>query len=275
MAPSPHSKKRKAAAAPAAAEKDSNVVSKTSSKIVVEKKKSTHSRNVTDRKELHAEIDYAAYSLQEIHDRFQDLCRNVPAVPDDGFLLTDKQLTAAKKENASQKKNSTMPVSQEACVYDKATIRIWAADLQNVLQEFRLLVACSSPATYVWGTDRSGAAEQNLALLSNEFSRSQEHISARVTPHLNDVLAPVVTLVTDKTVTIKHDNGKEETKQNYFITTEEDPDYVDLCYSVLAKNAVLLRQVVLSNFDKLLQAVEDYLAAQHKDSQHDARGFVY
>jgi hypothetical protein len=55
----------------------------------------------------------------------------------------------------------------------------------------------------------------------------------------------------------------------------EDPDYVDLCYSVLAKNAVLLRQVVLSNFDKLLQAVEDYLAAQHKDSQHDARGFVY
>jgi hypothetical protein len=81
-------------------------------------------------------------------------------------------------------------------------------------------------------------------------------------------------LVTDKTVTVKADDGCTETKQNYFITTVEDPDYVDLCYTVPAKNAVLLRQVVLSNFDKLLQAVEDHLAA-HKDSQHDARGFVY
>jgi hypothetical protein len=272
MPPSPHSKKRKAAVAGAAAASD--VVSKVAT-VKTEKKKSTHSRNVTDRKELHAEIDYAAYSLQEIHDRFQDLCRQVPAVPDNGFLLTDKELKAAKTAAAALQKSSTMPVPEEACLYDKPAIRVWAADLQNVLQEFRLLVACSSPATYVWGTDRSGAAEQNLSLLSNEFSRSQEHISARVTPHLNDVLAPVVTLVTDKTVTVKLADGSTETKQNYFVTTVEDPDYVDLCYSVLAKNAVLLRQVVLSNFDKLLQAVEDYLAAQHKDSQHDARGFVY
>jgi hypothetical protein len=271
MAPSPQSKKRKAAVAGAAA---SDVVSKVAN-VKTEKKKSTHSRNVTDRKELHAEIDYAAYTLQEIHDRFQDLCRQVPSVPDNGFLLTDKELKAAKTATAALQKSSTMPVPEEACIYDKPAIRVWAADLQNVLQEFRLLVACSSPATYVWGTDRSGAAEQNLSLLSNEFSRSQEHISARVTPHLNDVLAPVVTLVTDKTVTVKAADGKEETKQNYFITTAEDPDYVDLCYAVLAKNSVLLRQVVLSNFDKLLQAVEDYLAAQHKDSQHDARGFVY
>lgn len=272
MAPSPHSKKRKAAVPGAAAATD---VVASSKAIQTEKKKSTHSRNVTDRKELHAEIDYAAYSLQEIHDRFQDLCRHVPAVPDNGFLLTDKQLKEAKTATAALKKSSTMPVSEGTCVYDKKQIRIWAADLQNVLQEFRLLVACSSPATYVWGTDRSGAAEQNLSLLSNEFSRSQEHISARVTPHLNDVLAPVVTLVTDKTVTLKAADGCQETKQNYFVTTVEDPDYVDLCYTVLAKNAILLRQVVLSNFDKLLQAVEDYLAAQHKDSQHDARGFVY
>jgi hypothetical protein len=146
MAPSPHSKKRKVAVAGAAA---SDVVSSKAT-VKTEKKKSTHSRNVTDRKELHAEIDYAAYTLQEIHDRFQDLCRHVPAVPDNGFLLTDKELKAAKTATAALQKSSTMPVPEEACVYDKAAIRVWAADLQNVLQEFRLLVACSSPATYVW-----------------------------------------------------------------------------------------------------------------------------
>jgi hypothetical protein len=53
----------------------------------------------------------------------------------------------------------------------------------------------------------------------------------------------------------------------------EDPDYVDLCYTVQAKT-LLLRQVVLSNFDKLLRSGGGLLC-QHKDSQHDARGFVY
>lgn len=84
----------------------------------------------------------------------------------------------------------------------------------------------------------------------------------------------MVTLLTDKTVTTKQDDGTE-IKQNYFVTTQEDPDYVDLCFTILARNAPLLRQVVLANFDKLLQAIQDYLAALHKDSLHDSRGFVY
>jgi hypothetical protein len=103
--------------------------------------------------------------------------------------------------------------------------------------------------------------------------RAQEQLIARVSPRLNDVLAPVVTLVTDKTVTEKVD-GKE-VKQNYFITTHEDPDYANLCYTILARNAGSLRQVVIANFDKLLRAVHDFLNAQHKDNQHDSRGFVY
>jgi len=126
----------------------------------------------------------------------------------------------------------------------------------------------------VWGTDRSGAADQNLSLLSSELVRSQEQILSRVAPKLNDVLAPVVTLLTDKTITMKEEDGRE-VKQNFFVTTPEDPDYVDLCYNVLARNAGLLRQLLLANFDKLLMTIHDYLQAQHKDSQHDARGFVY
>jgi hypothetical protein len=96
---------------------------------------------------------------------------------------------------------------------------------------------------------------------------------SRVTPRLSDVLAPVVSLVTDKTVTTKE--GDKETKQNFFRPALEDPDYVDLCHTILARNAPLLRQVALANFDKLMRCVKDYLSAQHKDSQHDARGFVY
>lgn len=252
-------------------------------KSSTENKKSTHADQVSDRAALYKEIGFSSLSLRDIHGRFQELCRKVPAVPDDGFRIDIEDTNADSSENGvkaaaatTSETKSTLPVSTTPCPYDKKAIRAWATDLQNVLQEFRLLVACSSPATYVWGTDRSGAAEQNLGLLSQEFARSQEHISARVSPHLNDILAPVVTLVTDKTVTTKSGaNGEVETKQNFFLTTPEDPDYIDLCFTVLAKNAVLLRQVVLGNFDKLLQAVEDYLAAQHKDDQHDARGFVY
>jgi hypothetical protein len=253
MPPSPHKKRKQTATDKA------------------ENKKSTHADQVIDRAALHASIGYAPLTLKQIHDRFQDLCRQVPAIPAGNFRLEVAAPAAAQADHNGDK---SLPVSMTPCLYDKVAIRAWATDVQNVLQEFRLLVACSSPATYVWGTDRSGAAEQNLGLLSQEFARSQEHISARVTPHLNDILAPVVTLVTDKTVTTKT-SDTVEVKQNFFVTTPEDPDYVDLCYTVLATNAELLRQVVLSNFDKLLQAIEDYLAAQHKDNQHDARGFVY
>ena len=108
-----------------------------------------------------------------------------------------------------------------------------------------------------------------------ELHRSQEQLVGRVAPRLSDVLAPVVSLLTTKTITTKLDDGVTEVKQNYFCTALEDPDYVQQCYVILARNAVSLRHVVLANFDKLLLAVRDYLEATHKDSQHDARGFVY
>lgn len=158
--------------------------------------------------------------------------------------------------------------------YSKKEIRQWAMTMQSVMEEFHLLVACVSPATYAWGTDRSGAADQNLGLLSSEFLRAQEQLHSRVTPRLNDVLAPVVSLITDKTVTTKTEDGVE-TKQNYFMNTYEDPEYVDFCFRMLARNAVSMRQVVLANFDKLLRAIHDFLQAQVMDTQSHSRGFVY
>jgi hypothetical protein len=245
MMPSSHSKKRKAstnAAKPAAKKQD------------------------PDRAALHKEIGYEPLTLQDIRDRLIQLCRHVPPVPAEGFESDEKPPAVD---------TSTLPVATTPCPYDKAALREWATKMQTVLEEFQLLIAVVSAATYRWGTDRSGAADQNLNVLSDELMRAQEQILGRVSPRLSDVLAPVVSLITDKTVTIKTADNMKEIKQNYYITTQEDPDYVNLCYTVLARNAVGMRQVVLANFDKLLQAVSDYLEAQHKDSQHDSRGFLY
>lgn len=228
----------------------------------------------TPRATFHGQVGYKQMSLQDIHDRIQALCLRVPEIPESNFALPKHTKNAPTTKSGEEEEESTVPRPKNPCPYDKEEIRKWAASLQIVVEEFNLLVSCVSPATYIWGTDRSGAAEQNLSLLSGELVRSQEQIMARVTPRLNDVLAPVVTLVTDKTVTKKLKDGTE-IKQNYFATTLEDPEYVDMCFTILARNAPLLRQVLLANYDKLLQSIEDYLAAQHKDSQHDARGFVY
>ena len=253
---------RPKAAAAAASSKASNSNKKSAS---------SSSNNISAvRAALHAEIGYQPVSLQDIHDRIVELCRRVPPVPVSGFALLEDEGKAQPKDTA---RTATIPVAQTPCPYDKAQIRAWAAALQTVLEEFHLIVALVSAATYRWGTDRSGAADQNLGLLSNELARSQEQILGRVSPRINDVLAPVVSLLTDKTVTTKTDTA--EIKQNYFIQVHEDPDYVHLCYAAAARNAVTMRQVVLANFDKLLQSLQDYLQAQTNDSQHDARGFVY
>ena len=230
-----------------------------------------------DREQLHAHWNYSALSLQDIHDRIRDLCFRVPTVSDSGFY---KEVSGGNDEAEEADGATTTTAATTAATttttkeLDKVEIKRWAQSLQCLLEEFNLLIGCIAPSTYVWGTDRSGAADQNLGMLSSELVRSQDQIATLVSPRLNDVLAPVVSLVTSRTVTTKNEHG-EEVKQNYFETTYEDPDYVHLCHGALARNAPMMRQVVLANFDKLLEAVKDYLAAQHKDSQHDARGFVY
>jgi hypothetical protein len=268
------SKKRKASASTG----DANIQTTNSNK------NSSKKQQDLNRAALHADVSYSPLTLDDIHDRIAELSRRLPDVPESGFVLPEDNEVEDTKKQAAETNGSTQEprrypqAKSVSCPYDKNQILEWATQIQIVLEEFHLLVACVSPATYIWGSDRSGAAEQNLGLLSGELVRSQEQILARVTPRLNDVLAPVVMLVTDKTVTSKQTNAQGETietKENHFVTTHEDPDYVNLCYCILARNAKLLRHVTLANFDKLLQSVQDYLTAQHKDSQHDSRGFVY
>jgi hypothetical protein len=245
-------------------------------------------------------VSYKPLTLQDIHDRVQELCYSVPAVPETGFGLPVSSSSSGTKSggDADEAKKPSVAASTSATEtngkpksedllddgdgkstprpsVDKGVVKQWATSMQLVLEELNILMGCVYPATYVWGTDRSGAADQNLALLNSELVRSQDHIATLVSPRISEVLTPVMSLVTKKTVTTKDEKTGAEIKTNYFETTPEDPDYVHLSHVVLARNATMLRQVVLANLDKMLQAIKDYLAAQHKDSQHDSRGFVY
>jgi len=188
---------------------------------------------------------FEAFSLEDIQNKIGKLCHRVPNVPEGGLDADDQK-----------------------------AINEWASSLQAIVEEFNLLVCCVSPGTYKWGTERSGAADQNLNLLSAELGSSQDQISSTVTPRLTNVLAPVVDMVVEKVITTKEDGGKE-IRENIYCRKEADPAFVKLCALILSRNAVLLRQVVLSNFHKIHKCIGDYRNACKKDSQHDSRGFAY
>mmetsp|Transcript_11718 Transcript_11718/g.16743 ORF Transcript_11718/g.16743 Transcript_11718/m.16743 type:complete len:252 (+) Transcript_11718:68-823(+) len=221
-------------------------------------------KNGSDGKGL-PEIDdgYEPLSLKDIQIRVLKLCERVPRVPERGI----------DPDNLEE-------------------IEVFATKLQICIEDFNLLVVCVSTATYQWGGERSGAADQNLTLLSGEISNSQEHLANTVTPRLANVLAPVVNLVTEKTVVVKENNGESDTntngngngngnsssssgereiRENIFKREKEDPYFWKLTRQILARNAPMLRQVVLASFHKTVTCIGDYLQAQSKDSQHDSR----
>ena len=151
--------------------------------------------------------------------------------------------------------------------------------MQATIEEFNLLLTCISAATYKWGSDRTGAADQNLSLLSNELGNAQEQISSGVTPRLTNVLAPVVDLVTKETIVKKvtdESTGEVyERRINTFSREKNDPSFIHLCHVILSRNAVMLRHVVLTNFYKVEKCISDYLNATKKDSGNHNRSAFY
>lgn len=211
---------------------------------VARKSKNGSSVNGNDSSAQEDSSNYEALSLADIRARIAQLRTRVPLVPPEGLDASNE-----------------------------TEIKDWATQLQAVVEEFNLLLCCISAATYKWGSERSGAADQNLSVLSGELANSQDQISSTITPRLTNVLAPVVDLVVDKTIITKNEKG-QEVKQNYFSRQEVDPAFLVLCRSILRRNAALMRQVVLANFHKIDKCIGDYLAATQKDSQHDSR-FAY
>mmetsp|Transcript_29085 Transcript_29085/g.42714 ORF Transcript_29085/g.42714 Transcript_29085/m.42714 type:complete len:230 (-) Transcript_29085:38-727(-) len=196
-------------------------------------------KNNGDKQTDTSTIAYEPFTLQKISSKINDLCAKVPQVPESG-VLTKNDLTLQKA---------------------------WASDMQETLEGFNLLLACVSPATYKWSSDRSGAADQNLGVLSSELANAQDQISSAVSPKLSNVLAPVVDLVVKKMITEKGEKNGNEVKTNEFTREVVDPDFVKLCGNVLARNAGMLRQVVLANFNKAMKVIADYEKARSKDDR--------
>lgn len=124
---------------------------------------------------------FKPYTLNEIRDKILELSDRVPQIPDDGINPDNKE-----------------------------QVREWATSMQAVIEEFNLLLCCVSSATYRWGTDRTGAADQHLGLLSSELGNAQDQISSTITPRITNVLAPVVDLVTKQSITTKLEDGIEK-----------------------------------------------------------------
>ena len=147
--------------------------------------------------------------LEDIRTKLELLCERVPAIPEGNFVIS----------NGDSNDENSKSTSGEPIIDETAT-REWAAQLQVVLEEFNLYVCCVGTATYKWGTERSGAGDQNLNLLLSEMSSSQEQISTAVTPRLTNLLAPVVDLVIEKTVTYQHERTIQSTDKT---SSDEDP----------------------------------------------------
>ena len=190
-----------------------------------------------------------------------------------------KPLDLAEIKIAISKLPSKLPSIPEAGLdpSNKDQVRTWAMSTQAVIEEFTLLLICISAATYKWGSDRTGAADQNLSLLSSELGNAQEQISASVTQRLTNVLAPVVELCTKETIVKKvkdEETGEEYEKRiNTFSREENDPAFIHLCHVILCRNAVMLKHLVLTNFQKVIKCIQDYLDATTKDGNHNRSAF--
>ena len=83
------------------------------------------------------------------------------------------------------------------------TIKLFASTLQVTIEEYNLLISLVSSATYKWGVDRSGASQQNLAVMSAELQQCQDVISNVVSARLSNVLCPAVDVLIGEVEVVK------------------------------------------------------------------------
>ena len=168
--------------------------------------------------------DFATLKLDEIRDKIKNLCDRVPPIPPSQFYLP-KEDGAGAEGAGGEDTSAASAVNPLDAAVDKELTREWAAQLQAVLEEYNLLVCCVSTAEYRWGTEKTGAADQNLGLLNNELASSQDSISSTVTPRLTNVLAPVVDLVIDRTVTTYRYSSSTDENGDFKKKVENIPQY--------------------------------------------------
>ena len=214
------------------------------------KRKATSTNKIkkskTEKKDkINFDDGYEKMSLAQIKESIKSLCKRVPTIPPNGIDANDS-----------------------------LAIRDWAENMQAAIEEFSLLLSCLAPATYKWGSDRSGVGDQSLTMLSNEISLAQEQISGACSSRLTNVLAPVVDLVVKRVVKSVDKETGDIIKTQTYDREVVDIEFHKLCGKILCRNAAMLRRVVLGNFHKIVQVIEDYQKAAKKDSQQE-RSLAY
>jgi len=229
---------------------------------------------------------FSPLSLPQIRLRLRNLLdtlpRDLPAPPPDAPASPDAAAAAAFQRHY-------------------APIKAFAGALQVATEEYNLLLGLVASATYRWGVDRSGAAQQNLSVLSGELQQCQDVISNVISARLSNVLCPAVDVVVGEVEIVRgatsgEENGAmaapatahgpakkrkmnadgshdgdmaprhNERRLHHYTRPLVDPSYVHLCHCVLARNAALIRHTVATSIHTAQRAMEDYLKATEKEA---------
>ena len=182
----------------------------------------------------------------------------------------------------------------------RASVLSFASALQVVIEEYNLLLSLVSSATYRWGVDRSGSSQQNLSVMNSELQQCQDVIASVVSSRLSNVLCPAKDIMVGEVEIVKNDSGGEngheldgevvgsgkkrklscnsdrqsgygsgERRINHYIRPLVDPTYVQLCDTILARNAEMIRHAVATSIHTAKRVIGDYLNAMKKDTSHD------
>lgn len=225
---------------------------------------------------LYAQAGFNPMTLDDVQRRMEQLFLRVPHVPSSNFMLyganqESETMFPAMAEVSDMSSSHFSSVEEPLrSIYDKDELHSWARALQAVLEEYKLLSACVGPATYVWAGRATGAVEQNLTILYQELSLSQAQLAVQINTWLENILSPSVKLVVEQVVTENDGPNGRSTRKSFYKAALEDPGFVDQSYTALARNAALLRHLVLANFDRFFKAIRDYQAAQRSVCQDTA-----
>jgi len=131
----------------------------------------------------------------------------------EGGDVSAKTDSNGESNNINKNNNTSSSKPQEDCYTTHyPAIHSFASNLQTTVESFNLLLSLVSSATYQWGVDRSGASQQNLAVMSSELQQCQEVISSVVSSRLSNVLCPSVDVLVGKVEIVREGGfaGDEE-----------------------------------------------------------------
>lgn len=229
---------------------------------------------------MHASVGFQLFTIDDILSRLEALFSRIPHLPppraasiSSDTLENQESITASLVSGSSSESRGGRHFALNL-PYEKEDLIQWALSMRLYLEEFRLLSACIGPATYIWPLGVSESHGYNLSLLAHELIVSQSQLSAQVEPSLDAVLS----LGSIHHARCSSESSGSEARKQGDVSSEgaqaSNSDTVGehLPFLVLAKTAAMIRQIVLSNMDRLMRALRDYQMAQASEVHDVAFG---